>query len=210
MNNIDEIFSRLASTNPDPRSELEYTNYYTFLVAVILSAQTTDVGVNKATRGLFKIVSTPEDMINLGEENLKSHIKTIGLFNAKAKNVMALSKILIEKFHSKVPETFDELVSLPGVGIKSANVFLNSMLNHPVIAVDTHVFRVAHRIGLSKATAPEKVGIDLEKIIPEQWKVFANHSLVLHGRYICKAKKPMCEKCPISDLCDYYRDTRSN
>lgn len=209
MNKVDEIFLRLASLNPHPRTELEYTNHYTFLVAVILSAQSTDVGVNKATPPLFKIVSTPEDMLALGEERLRSYVKTIGLFNTKAKNIIALSKVLIEKFDSQVPNDFASLVSLPGVGPKSANVVLNAMFNQPTIAVDTHVFRVARRIGLSTGKTPGKVQADLDQIVPEKWKLHSNNWLVLHGRYICKAKKPMCEKCPISYLCDYYRDSRA-
>ena len=182
--------------------ELKYINVYTLLISVLLSAQATDKGVNKATNELFKIADTPEKMVNLGEENLKKYIKSINYFNNKAKNIIALSKILIEKFNSQVPNTREELESLPGIGRKTANVVLNIAFNQTSIAVDTHVFRVSNRIGLVKANNVLDTEKELWKIVPDEYKKFVNHWLVLLGRYICKAKKPNCNDCPIKDLCE--------
>lgn len=198
---IDKIFSIFQKQNPHPKTELEYTNHYTLLVAVVLSAQSTDKGVNKATKALFKIADTPEKMIQLGEQNLRRYINTIGLYNGKAKNIIALSQILIERFSSKVPEDLEALQSLPGVGRKTANVVLNCAFGHHTIAVDTHVFRVSNRIGLVNETTPEKTETALLKVIPKKWREHAHHWLILHGRYICVARKPKCEICQISNWC---------
>lgn len=200
---INEIFERFAINKPNPKIELEYTSPFTLLVAVVLSAQSTDKGVNRVTPSLFEVANTPEDMVNLGEEKLKEYVKTIGLYNAKSKNIIALSKMLIEDFNSEVPEDFELLQKLPGVGRKSANVVLNSIWNHPVMAVDTHVFRVSNRIGLCKAKNPLQTELALQKVVPEKWKERAHHWLVLHGRYVCKARKPECSKCLINDVCEY-------
>lgn len=204
---INDIFSRFFEHNPEPETELEFVNHYTLLVAVVLSAQATDVGVNKATHHLFQIVDTPEKMVTLGLDELKNHIKTIGLYNSKAKNVIALSEQLIADHNSIVPEDFDALCALPGVGIKTANVILNCAFGHPTMAVDTHVFRVSNRIGLVKTTSPEKTGTPLLKVIPEPRRMHAHHWLILHGRYICKARKPLCPECIIRDLCAYKSKT---
>lgn len=201
--NIHEIFSRFAKANPEPKTELEFTNNYTLLVAVVLSAQATDVGVNKATKELFRSVDSPEKMIALGEDELKKHIKTIGLFNSKAKNIIALSHDLITKHNSIVPEDFNALKNLPGVGIKTANVVLNCAFGHPTMAVDTHVFRVSNRIGFVKTKRPEETGDKLIKIIPKEFLQHAHHWLILHGRYVCKARKPECHSCVINDLCEF-------
>jgi endonuclease-3 len=206
---IDQIFTRFAAACPHPVTELEYTNDYTLLVAVVLSAQATDKGVNKATKALFAKVDTPEQMVKLGEAGLKAYIKTIGLFNAKAKNIMGLSTKLVEEFGGKIPHTREELQSLPGVGRKTANVWLNCALGQHTIAVDTHVFRVANRIGLCKTTTPEKTELALEKNIPDQWKEHAHHWLILHGRYTCVARKPKCPDCVIKDLCEFKGKTKA-
>lgn len=198
-----EIFSRFSEQNPEPQTELNYTNHYTLLVAVVLSAQATDVGVNKATRDLFTIVDTPEKMVDLGLHELKEYIKTIGLYNSKAKNVISLSEKLISEFNSTVPDNKEDLISLAGVGIKTANVILNCAFGHPTIAVDTHVFRVSNRLGLVKTKTPETTEPKLLKAIPKEWQLHAHHWLILHGRYICKARKPLCGKCNIIDLCEY-------
>jgi endonuclease-3 len=200
---IDAIFSRFKAQNPHPKTELNYVNNYTLLVAIVLSAQATDVGVNKATAALFKVADTPEKMLELGEEGLKKYIKTIGLFNAKAKNVIALSQILVTSYHSQVPNDREALQKLPGVGRKTANVMLNCAFGEPTIAVDTHVFRVSNRIGLVKAKNVEKTEEELLKVIPTQWKHDAHHWLILHGRYVCKARKPECYRCIINDLCEF-------
>jgi endonuclease-3 len=176
-------------------------------VAVVLSAQSTDVGVNKATKPLFSVVRTPEEMLTLGEEGLRNYIKTIGLFNAKAKNIIALSQALVDYHHSKVPEDLDALIKLPGVGIKTANVVLNCAFGHPTIAVDTHVFRVSNRIGLVSTKTPEQTMVPLVKTIPKEWRQHAHHWLILHGRYVCKARKPECGRCLIVDLCQYKAKT---
>src|ERR1700722_646994 len=200
---IDEFFRRLAAANPAPKTELEYTNSYTLLVAVVLSAQATDVGVNKATRALFKKIKTPAQMLALGEAGLKTYIKTVGLFNGKAKNIIALSKALTEKFHNEIPRTREELQTLPGVGRKTANVVLNVVYGEPTIAVDTHVFRVANRTGLAKGSTPEEVEEKLLKAVPEKWLSHAHHWLILHGRYVCKARTPLCPPCIVQDLCAF-------
>lgn len=201
------MFSRLSAANPEPRTELEFTNHYTLLVAVILSAQATDVGVNKATRALFKKVSTPQQMVKLGEAGLKDHIKTIGLFNAKAKNVIAMSQKLIDEHEGRVPENFEALQRLPGVGSKTANVVLNCAFGHPTIAVDTHVFRVSNRLGLVQTKTPQQTEAKLPQVIPKKWLMHAHHWLILHGRYVCKARKPECARCVLVDLCEYPAKT---
>lgn len=198
---LNKIFTIWHNNNPYPKTELNYTNHYTLLVAVVLSAQSTDVGVNKATKKLFEIVDTPEKMLALGEEKLKKHISTIGLYNAKAKNVIKLSHELIEKHNSQVPEDFNKLVKLPGVGQKTANVILNCAFGHPTIAVDTHVFRVSNRLKFANAKTPEKTEIAILKTIPKEWQLHAHHWMILHGRYICKAQKPLCHKCQINEFC---------
>lgn len=198
---IAEIFKRFHENNPEPKGELKSVNAYTLLVAVVLSAQATDVGVNKATEKLFKIVDTPEKMIKLGITKLKDHIKTIGLYNAKAENVMKLSQMLIDDYESKVPDTMDELIKLPGVGRKTANVVLNIEFGHHTIAVDTHVFRVSNRLKIAEGTSVEAVEEKLDKVIPTEYKRHAHHWLILHGRYICKARRPLCEECFLNDIC---------
>lgn len=205
---IDEFFRRLAAERPEPRTELRYINNYTLLVAVVLSAQATDSGVNKATEKLFARVKTPQDMLALGEAGLKSYIKTIGLYNAKAKNIIALSKILVDQFAGKVPRTCEELIELPGVGRKTANVMLNAIYGDKVIGVDTHVFRVANRTGLAKGGTPEEVERKLMKVVPDKWLAHAHHWLVLHGRYVCKARVPDCPHCVVKDLCAYKNKTK--
>lgn len=201
---INQIFAILAQDNPEPNTELKFVNHYTLVVAVILSAQSTDVGVNKATKSLFENVKTPKQMLELGEEGLKKYIKTIGLFNSKAKNIILMSQALVERHNSKVPKDFNALIQLPGIGRKTANVILNCAFGEPTIAVDTHVLRTSNRIGLSKGNTPEKVEQDLLRFIPEEWRYHAHHWLILHGRYICKARRPLCEVCKISQFCDYY------
>ena len=198
---VREIFRRFQAHEPEPRGELYSVNDYTFLVAVVLSAQATDAGVNKATRHLFEIADSPEKMLELGENNLREAIKTIGLYRNKAKNVIALSQMLIEKFDSKVPHTRKELETLPGVGRKTANVVLNNAFGKPTIAVDTHLFRVANRTGLAYGKTPLEIEKGLLKVIPEEYKLHAHHWLILHGRYVCKARKPDCGKCIINDIC---------
>lgn len=204
---IDEIFTRFSAREPHPVTELTSQNGFTLLVAIVLSAQATDVGVNKATPALFAVADTPEKMLQLGLDELKNHIKTIGLFNAKAANVMALSQRLIDHYNSEVPHTREDLQTLPGVGRKTANVWLNCMLGLPTIAVDTHVFRVSNRIGLCKTTTPEATEQALENAIPTHWKTHAHHWLILHGRYVCKARIPNCPECIIKDLCEYKHKT---
>lgn len=205
---IDEFFRRLAAIEPEPKTELNYINAYTLLVAVVLSAQATDAGVNKATAALFKKVQTPQAMLKLGEDGLKKHIKTIGLFNAKAKNVIALSQILVDKFKGQVPSTREALQSLPGVGRKTANVILNVYFDQPTMAVDTHVFRVSNRTGMAKGATPEQVEEKLVKVIPAKWLGHAHHWLILHGRYICKARVPLCPACVVRDLCAFKDKTK--
>jgi endonuclease-3 len=204
----EEFFARLKRHMPEPRTELEYKNPFTLLVAVALSAQATDKSVNKATEPLFKIADTPEKMAALGVQKLTPYIKTIGLYRTKAKNVIALSKILIEQHGSKVPKDRDALEALPGVGRKTANVVLNVAFGEPTIAVDTHIFRVGNRTGLAPGKNPLEVEKGLEKIVPEQYKLHAHHWLILHGRYTCVARKPLCPTCVVNDLCRYKDKTR--
>jgi endonuclease-3 len=209
MNKADvfEFFRRLAESNPAPETELEYVNPYTLLVAVALSAQATDVGVNKATRSLFAKVKTPEAMLELGEDGLKEHIKTIGLFNTKAKNVIAAARILVDEFGGEIPKERVQLERLPGVGRKTANVVLNVAFGQPTIAVDTHIFRVSNRTGLALGKDPLAVELKLEKLVPETFIHGAHHWLILHGRYICKARTPECWRCPVADLCAFKPKT---
>ena len=198
---IFEFYSRLADDNPSPETELNYANTYQLLVAVVLSAQSTDVGVNKATHKLFQNVKTPEDMVALGEAELKQHIKTIGLFNTKAKNVIALSEQLVELHASIIPSDRDALVALPGVGRKTANVVMNCAFGAETFAVDTHIFRVGNRTGLAPGKTVLAVEKKLEKQTPGPFRVHAHHWLILHGRYTCKARKPECWRCMVADLC---------
>jgi len=209
MNKADafEFYRRLAEGDPSPQTELEFVNPYTLLVAVALSAQATDVGVNKATRALFAKVTTPQDMLDLGEEALRDHIKTIGLFNTKAKNVIAAARILVDRHDGEVPYDRTALETLPGVGRKTANVVLNVAFGQPTIAVDTHIFRVGNRTGLAKGKTPLEVELKLEKITPAPFLSHAHHWLILHGRYICKARTPECWRCPVIDLCAYKPKT---
>lgn len=202
---IFEFFRRLAEDNPTPRTELEYGNAYQLVVAVALSAQATDVGVNKATRALFARVQTPQAMLDLGEEGLREHIKTIGLFNAKAKNVIALSQLLVDEFGGEVPATREELVRLPGVGRKTANVVLNCWFGQETFAVDTHILRVGNRTGLAKGKTPDHVEAKLEKRVPQPFRLHAHHWLILHGRYVCKARRPECWRCKVGDLCSFRK-----
>ena len=200
---IKKIFEVWQGQNPEPKTELNYVNNYTLLVAVVLSAQSTDVGVNKATKELFKVADTPEKMLKLGEKNLKKHINTIGLYNGKAANIIKLSQVLVNDYNSEVPEDFDALKSLPGVGQKTANVVLNCAFGHPTIAVDTHVFRVANRLGFVDESTPEKTEAALMRVVPQKFHPHAHHWLILHGRYVCKARKPECPRCLIRDICRY-------
>ncbi|MFQ5763599.1 MAG: endonuclease III [Rhodospirillales bacterium] len=200
---VDEFYRRLAERNPEPTSELDWRNPFTLLVAVVLSAQATDVGVNKATKELFRIAETPEKMAALGEARLKRHIKTIGLFNTKARNVVGLSRKLIDEHGGEVPKDRAALEALPGVGRKTANVVLNVAFGEPTIAVDTHIFRVSNRTGLAPGKTPLAVEEKLEKATPKRWKRHAHHWLILHGRYVCKARKPLCPECAVNDLCRY-------
>ena len=202
-----EFYSRLAEANPDPATELEYSNPYTLLVAVVLSAQATDVSVNLATRDLFTKASTPEQMLALGEDSVRAHIKTIGLFNTKAKNVIGLSAALIRDHNSKVPRTREELEQLPGVGRKTANVVLNTAFGEETFAVDTHIFRVGNRTGLAPGKTPIDVELKLDRLTPQPFRRDAHHWLILHGRYTCKARLPLCYKCPVIDLCRYRPKT---
>jgi endonuclease-3 len=204
----EEFFARLKRHMPEPRTELEYRNPFTLLVAVALSAQATDRSVNKATQSLFKVADTPEKMVALGVRKLTPYIKTIGLYRTKAKNVIALSKALIENHNSNVPQDRDALEALPGVGRKTANVVLNVAFGEPTIAVDTHIFRVGNRTGLAPGKNPREVEDRLQKIVPEQYKLHAHHWLTLHGRYTCIARKPLCPTCIVNDLCRYKDKTR--
>ena len=204
---IFEFFRRLAEENPSPTTELEFENPYTLLVAVVLSAQATDASVNIATRPVFERVKTPEQMVALGEAKVRDSIKTIGLFNTKAKNVIALSEALIRDHASKVPGTREELEKLPGVGRKTANVVLNTAFHQETFAVDTHIFRVCNRTGLAPGKDVLRVELKLEKVVPQPFRLNAHHWLILHGRYICKARKPECWRCPVIDLCRYEPKT---
>ena len=198
---VAEIFRRLAAANPEPEGELEHINPFTLLVAVVLSAQATDAGVNKATRALFQIADTPEKMLALGEAEVREHIKTIGLYRNKAKNVIALCEKLIAEHGGKVPQAREALEALPGVGRKTANVVLNIAFGEPTLAVDTHVFRVAHRLDLASGKTPLEVEMGLLEVVPQQYLRHAHHWLILHGRYVCQARKPRCDACVICDLC---------
>jgi endonuclease III len=198
-----EIFSRFREANPEPRSDLEYRDPFTLLVAVVLSAQATDAGVNKATRKLFALADTPEKMLALGEDAVREHIKTIGLFRAKAKNVIALSRILVEKHGGVVPPSRVALEELPGVGRKTAAVVVNVAFGEPTIAVDTHIFRVSNRIPLAHGKTPDAVEAALTEIVPDEFRRHAHHWLILHGRYVCKARRPECWRCAVADLCRY-------
>lgn len=200
---IHEFFTILEKIDPTPKSDLEYTNPYTLLVAVTLSAQATDVGVNKATKDLFKIVDTPQKMLNLGIDELKEHIKTIGLYNNKAKNVIAMAEILVNQHSSQVPQNREDLVALPGVGRKTANVVLNCAFGHKTMAVDTHIFRVSNRTGLAAGKNVDAVEKVLLNRVPDEFMLYAHHWLILLGRYTCKARKPECNKCPVYDQCGF-------
>ena len=204
-----ELFTRLRDYNPRPTTELIYTTPFELLIAVILSAQATDVGVNKATRRLFSVANTPQAILDLGEAALKRHISSIGLFNTKARNVIACCQILVDKHHGQVPRDRAELEALPGVGRKTANVVLNTAFGEPTIAVDTHIFRVANRTGLAKGKTVRQVEDKLLKVIPDEFKQDAHHWLILHGRYVCIARKPKCPDCLIRDLCRFPRKTRA-
>lgn len=204
---IDAIFSTFAEINPHPVTELVAPNPFCLLVAIVLSAQATDVGVNKATPALFKAADTPKKMAALGEGKLKDYIKTIGLFNSKAKNIIALSQRVLSTYGGEIPTTREELETLPGVGRKTANVWLNCVLGEHTIAVDTHVFRVANRLGLCATSTPLATELALEKIIPKKWMQHAHHWLILHGRYICKARTPECPRCPVRQWCGYKAKT---
>ncbi len=204
---VAEIFRRFAAIDPHPKGELEHVNPYTLLVAVVLSAQATDAGVNKATRGLFALADTPQKMLALGEDKVRDLIKTIGLFRNKARNVILLSERLVAEHDGDVPRSRDALQSLPGVGRKTANVVLNMAFGEPTMAVDTHVFRVAHRLGLSAGKSPDAVEADLVRLIPPEYALHAHHWLILHGRYLCKARKPECPRCPVRDLCHFDAKT---
>lgn len=206
--NIDKIFSIFSENNPAPKTELVYNNNFTLAVAVILSAQATDVSVNKATKDFFSEYDTPEKIFALREDGLKDYIKTIGLYNSKAKNIIAFCKILIDKYNSEVPDNFEQLLSLPGIGRKTANVILNCAFGHLTMPVDTHVYRTAHRIGLSSGKTPEKVEKELLNVIQKKWLEHAHHWLILHGRYTCKARKPLCDECSISQYCEYYNNSK--
>ncbi len=200
---IQTMFETLSKGNPEPKTELNYHNPYTLVVAVALSAQATDVGVNKATKALFEKVDSPQEMIKLGEEKLIEHIKTIGLYRNKAKNVIALSHKIIDEFNGEVPKTRAELETLPGVGRKTANVVMNVAYGEPTIAVDTHIFRVSNRTGIAPGKNVVEVELELEKCVPTEFLMHAHHWLILHGRYICKARKPNCVACQIADVCRY-------
>ncbi|MGL5985585.1 MAG: endonuclease III [Burkholderiales bacterium] len=198
-----QIFARLQAANPHPTTELNYSSEFELLVAVLLSAQATDVGVNKATDKLFPVANTPEAILALGQEGLESYIATIGLYRSKARHLLQTCHILIERHGSQVPQNREALEALPGVGRKTANVLLNTLFGHPTIAVDTHIFRIANRIGLAPGKTVDEVEQKLLKVVPRQYMQDAHHWLILHGRYVCKARKPECAQCIISDLCDY-------
>ena len=203
---VEHIFKTFEKNNHQPTTELKYNNHYTLLVAVVLSAQSTDKGVNKATQKLFRLYDTPSTMLNLGLEDLIEYIKTIGLYNTKAKNIIALSQILLDKYNGAVPDKLEALVELPGVGRKTANVVLSCAFKQPTIPVDTHMIRVSNRLGFTTNKNPDKIELDLIEIIPKQWLYNAHHWMVLHGRYICKAKNPLCQDCIISQYCEYYNN----
>ena len=203
-----EIFRRLKAANPHPTTELVYRSDFELLIAVILSAQATDTSVNKATQGLFAVANTPAKIVELGKPGLKKHIRTIGLYNNKASNIMATCRILVDKYHGQVPRTRSGLEDLPGVGRKTANVIMNTAFGEPTIAVDTHIFRVSNRTAIAPGKTPQEVEKKLLRLVPEEFRLDAHHWLILHGRYICKAQRPHCPDCPIVDLCDYRQKTR--
>ena len=205
--NVIELFTRLRELNPHPTTELDYTTPFELLIAVILSAQATDVGVNKATKKLYPVANTPQAILTLGEEGLKRYISTIGLYNAKAKNVIAACRMLVEQHGGEVPHTREALEALPGVGRKTANVVLNTAFGDPTIAVDTHIFRVSNRTGLAAGKTVRIVEDKLARTVPAEFRKDAHHWLILHGRYVCKARKPDCPHCPINDLCAYRHKT---
>ena len=207
LSDMETVFDILAARQPDPRTELHFKNPFTLLVAVVLSAQATDVGVNKATGPLFAVADTPEKMVALGEERIRDYVKTIGLFNTKAKNVFALSQLLIDHHNSTVPEDGRALEALPGVGRKTANVVLNEAFGHSTIAVDTHIFRVGNRTGMAPGKDPDAVEKELNRRVPDRFKLGAHHWLILHGRYVCKARKPDCSICSIANYCLYSQKT---
>ncbi len=206
---VTRLFEELSRQRLDPKTELEYTNHYTLLIAVVLSAQATDKSVNKACADLFKTIKTPKAMLAFGEEKLRNEIKSIGLYKTKAKNVIALSKILVERHQGKIPENREDLEALPGVGRKTANVILNEAFNLPTIAVDTHIFRVSNRTGLAPGKTVIEVEKKLLKTIPKEYQLGAHHWLILHGRYVCKARKPLCPSCVIYDACTYQHKTEA-
>lgn len=204
---IDTIFRRFQDANPSPVTELKYNNPYTLLVAVVLSAQATDKGVNKATEVLFAVADTAEQIIDMGEEKLAFYIKSIGLYKTKARNIILLSKKIIKDFKGCIPDNLQDLLSLPGVGQKTANVILNEYFKQPTIAVDTHVFRVCNRTGIATGAKPKDIEVLLQKRIDDQWKLHAHHWLILHGRYTCAARSPNCKSCSINDICKFYTNT---
>ena len=204
---IQKIFEKFSQNYLNPESELKSKNNFTFLVSVVLSAQATDISVNNATKELYKIINTPNDMIKLGEKKLKKYIKTIGLYNSKAKNILALSYKLVNNFDSNIPSSFTDLTSLPGVGNKTASVYQNAILKLPRIAVDTHVYRVSNRIGLVQTKTADQTQLNLEKIIPKKWRMQAHNFLIFHGRRVCKSQKPLCETCFINKWCLLYNNT---
>ncbi len=206
---LHEIFRRFSVQRPEPKGELEHVNPFTLVVAVALSAQATDAGVNKATRALFAVADTPQKMLDLGEEKVRDYIKTIGLYRNKAKNVIALSQKLIDDFGGEVPKTREELITLPGVGRKTANVVMSMAFGIPTMAVDTHVFRIANRLGLAPGKTPDEVEENLLKVIPDEYLFHAHHWLILHGRYTCKARKPECQTCVIADICKSAEKTNA-
>ena len=199
------IFSTLRQANPTPTTELIYASHFELLVSVVLSAQATDVSVNKATVGLYARANTPEQVLNLGLPELENAIKSIGLYKTKARNIFGLCQMLVQKYNSRVPDNFTDLIKLPGVGRKTANVILNTLFGLPTMAVDTHIFRLSNRLGIAVGKTPLEVELKLNKVIPAEFKRDAHHWLILHGRYVCKARKPECERCSISSWCDYYR-----
>ena len=206
--NVVELFRRLRELDPEPTTELKYHTPFELLVSVILSAQATDAGVNKATKKLFPVANTPQKILTLGERGLKKYIATIGLYNAKARNIIAMCRMLIEQHHGEVPRTREALEALPGVGRKTANVILNTVFGEPTIAVDTHIFRVCNRTGLAPGKNVREVEDKLLRVVPEEFRLGAHHWLILHGRYVCVARKPKCPPCPIRDLCAYkYKTT---
>lgn len=207
LKEIDQFFAVLSEKNPSPKTELRYTNTYTLLVAVVLSAQATDIGVNKATKSLFEQITTPQEMLAFGEASLLEAIKTIGLYKSKARHVIGLSQRLVNDFKGEVPKDRASLESLPGVGRKTANVVLNVAFGEPTIAVDTHIFRVSNRVGLAFGKTPFLVEDGLQESIPQKWRQHAHHWIILHGRYICKAKKPRCGACPVAHICTYTKKT---